>query len=612
MIKILLILSFLANLYGGSFEKAENYYSQGDNRKAKRYYKRACREGIKEGCIKYDELTGNSSIKANSISRVLIGNSNEIVWSENSVINESKYLKSLQEYVKIEFPEKWENTQGVKTPITFSHYSSYKMRYSDVSSYCYNLVYQGYDNWRPENAHSSSNTGLASCTRHSFNIKYTGTKYIGIDFYDFLNDKKKFSIFVNYIISNKYNLVKDKFEKASAFQKRVDYVNENIDTISANAINIAFPTVYGNPKIESVDYDAEREIFYGLLTSSNGNYKKKIAINMPPSIARNFYDNVSYTEPKIFFNFIDNKLILNSIVVPYEGTEYLAMLRDKDYKSNKINIALKNQAIKYSEASNIKKIGRNDISKLLKKSKAKQESNKKWLFIVGIENYEFTNSVKYSSQSAKDFKAVMKKRLGIPEKNVRTLINREATSAKINYKLKDMLRRVKKGDTVYFYYSGHGIPVPSKNNAPYLLAQDMNPAYIDDDRFKLQNIYKALSNSKATKVVTFIDSCFSGGTDNQQLIKGVAAARLKPKSVTFDKKKMIVISAGSGTQYSNKYEAKNSRLFTYYIMRGLINNNTNMQRLYDYVKSNVQDKSYEMGASYEQVPVYSGNIGLEL
>ena len=253
-----------------------------------------------------------------------------------------------------------------------------------------------------------------------------------------------------------------------------------------------------------------------------------------------------------------------------------------------------------------------DIPDLLSTIKAHETSYKKWLFIIGIENYEYTNPVIYSENSAKSFLEVMSKRLGIPEKNTRILINQDATSSKVNYKLRDMLRKVQKGDTVYFYYTGHGIPVPSQDNAPYMLTQDMNPAYIDDERFKLQNIYKQLSDSKANKVIAFIDSCFSGGTDNQALIKGVAATRIKPKKVTFDKNKMIVISAGSGTQYSNKYDATKNRLFSYYVMRGLINNNSDTQRLYDYVKSNVQEKSYEMGSSYEQVPVYDGNIKLKL
>jgi len=257
--------------------------------------------------------------------------------------------------------------------------------------------------------------------------------------------------------------------------------------------------------------------------------------------------------------------------------------------------------------------GVDDIPALLKKVKTSKQDSKKWLFIIAIENYEYTDSVAYSANSAKEFKKVMKKRVGIPEKNIRTLINKGATSGKIRFKLKDMLARVKKGDTIYFYYSGHGIPVPAQKNTPYLLAQDMSPAYVgDDEKFKLQNIYKSLSSSKATKVIAFVDSCFSGGTDNQSLIKGVAATRIKPKNVTFDKSKMLVISAGSGTQYSNKYDEKSNRLFSYYLMKGLIKNNSNTSKLYDYIKLHVAEKSYEMGESYEQTPVYNGNLGLRL
>jgi predicted nucleic acid-binding protein len=226
--------------------------------------------------------------------------------------------------------------------------------------------------------------------------------------------------------------------------------------------------------------------------------------------------------------------------------------------------------------------GEDDIAKLLEGSKAHRIDKTKWLFIIAIENYDFTDPVIYSAHSARQFKKVMKKRLGIPEKNIRTLINNGATSGKINHHLKDMLRHVKKGDTIYFYYSGHGVPVASQANTPYLLAQDMSPDYvIDEPKFKLQNIYRSLSDSKASKIIVIIDSCFSGGADNQQLFKGVAASRLIPKKVTFDHNKMLVISAGSRTQYSNKYDEKSKRLFNYYIRGGLIKNNTNPRRVYD-------------------------------
>ncbi len=257
--------------------------------------------------------------------------------------------------------------------------------------------------------------------------------------------------------------------------------------------------------------------------------------------------------------------------------------------------------------------GVDDIGSLLQNAKQSQEDASKWLFIIAIENYEYTDPVAYSANSAKQFRAVMQKRLGILEKNTRMLVNKEATSGKISYNLQDMLAHVKSGDTIYFYYSGHGIPVPTQKNEPYLLAQDMSPQYVaNDEKFKLENIYMSLSSSKASKIVAFVDSCFSGGNDNQALMKGVAATRMVPRDVSFDKTKMLVLSAGSGIQYSNKYDEKSNRLFSYFLMKGIINNNENTSRLYDYVKSNVQEKSYEMGASYEQVPVYNGNIALKL
>lgn len=309
----------------------------------------------------------------------------------------------------------------------------------------------------------------------------------------------------------------------------------------------------------------------------------------------------------------ENRLdpVNNSARSSYEVESY-----DDYYKENNsnvvINITRTSSSSSSSSESNIYTQSNDDILKLLKDSSAHKTDATKWLFVIAIEDYEFTDSVIYSKNSGKNFEKVMKKRFGIPEKNVRTLLDEDATSAKIEFKLKDMLRRVKENDTVYFYYSGHGIPVPSQNNEPFMLAQDMNPSDMSDNRFKLQNIYKKLDDSKATKVIAFIDSCFSGGTDNQALIKGVAATRIKPKNISINKDKMLIISAGSNLQYSNKYDEKSNRLFTYYIMKGLIKNNTDTQRLYDYVKSNVQERSYEMGSSYEQVPVYSGNIGLKL
>jgi len=410
------------------------------------------------------------------------------------------------------------------------------------------------------------------------------------------------------IINNTFSgsiQLKDRKSFGSSINMSPEAKNINFSKLTGENLNNNFfgkVQFYNKSDINNVN-------IWGSINLNTYNWDSYIVVQTADKVENKRFDKGTFKEmvilPQTYLNQVNtlvNKATEQATSANNYASTALSLKRKYDRKHSNASNGQKSNINKHNDS----------ISLLLKKSKPSKTSDTKWLFIVGIENYEFTASVPYSKNSANEFKAVMKKRLGIPEKNIRTLINQGATSAKINYNLKDMLRRVKNGDTVYFYYSGHGIPVPSKNNEPYMLAQDMNPAYIDDDRFKLQNIYQQLSNSKASKVIVFIDSCFSGGTDNQALIKGVAATRLKPKKVTFDNSKMVVISAGSGTQYSNKYDEKSNRLFSYYVMRGLINNNTDTQRLYNYVKSNVQEKSYEMGASYEQVPVYNGNIKLEL
>ena len=45
---------------------------------------------------------------------------------------------------------------------------------------------------------------------------------------------------------------------------------------------------------------------------------------------------------------------------------------------------------------------------------------------------------------------------------------------------------------------------------------------VREKQFQLGDIYRRLSLSGASKVVAFVDSCFSGRTDNASIFKGTA------------------------------------------------------------------------------------------
>lgn len=309
----------------------------------------------------------------------------------------------------------------------------------------------------------------------------------------------------------------------------------------------------------------------------------------------NYWKQVSYNRAKEFYSrqLPEDKISSNQ-------------LEEKTHNELEEKIHIVKEESKEIEVSD-------NIMQLLKTTKQKKVSKNKYLIVIGAENYDYTDNIVYSQSTAQMFTEVAQKTLGISQKNTLELTSKNASMSRIQMEMNKLLRRVKNGDTIYFYYSGHGIPVVSQKNEPYILPTDVEPEFISEAPFfKLQNIYKTLADSKASKVVAFIDSCFSGATDGMSVIKGVAATRLKPKNVTFNKEKMVVLTAGKDKQYSNMYEEKKYRLFSYFLMESMLKGRTNIQDIYSDVYIKVKDESYKMGDMKLQEPTINGNTGMKI
>ena len=255
-----------------------------------------------------------------------------------------------------------------------------------------------------------------------------------------------------------------------------------------------------------------------------------------------------------------------------------------------------------------------DVPQLLARAQPAAEDRSKWLFVIGIENYKTTDDILFSRRSAELFKQVAMKTLGIRERQAYVLLDDDATSASIQDKLRFMLRNVKAGDKIYFYYSGHGIPAPNKDNAAYILAADKSPDFVaDNDFFAVDTIYKTLTDSPASQVIAFMDSCFTGQTDGKSVFGSTkAATALAPKRSQFDTSKMAVITAGTDRQFSNALQGRGHRLFSYYLMQSMLKGRSDIASLYKEVSLNVEDASRELGDINLQQPVLTDNADLAL
>jgi hypothetical protein len=310
--------------------------------------------------------------------------------------------------------------------------------------------------------------------------------------------------------------------------------------------------------------------------------------------------------------------------------DYLAQFTNTKVDDMKVVVNLSNDYTQKFSGSNIKLSGlevdtldanklqdHQELTRILASTPQAKTDKKKWLVIIGIERYDSTDAISYATRSAEMFRDVGMKKLGVPKENVVSLIDSEATQGKIKSAFNKLQNRVKEGDTIYFYYNGHGIPVASQNWEPFMLAKDSDPDDVGNEKyFALNNIYGTLSSTKASKVVAFVDSCFSGATDGNTLIKGVAATKMKPKIVQLDNDKMVVLTAGRDKQYSNGYNQKGYRMFSYFVMKNLLEtkeSNPQIEQLYKKIKEETYDTSLrEYGDNRTQEPTIEGNKGFSL
>jgi hypothetical protein len=243
----------------------------------------------------------------------------------------------------------------------------------------------------------------------------------------------------------------------------------------------------------------------------------------------------------------------------------------------------------------------------------KRKSGKAYAIVVGIENYrQKLPKADFATQDAKLVTAYLVGALGYPEENVVTLTNEHAGLGDfIKYFEKWLPNNVEPNSLVFVYYSGHGAPNPKTGDA-YLVPYDGDPTFIDETGYSLKRMYGALGKLPAKEVVVALDSCFSGAGGRSVLAKGARPIVLSIENSVLLNKNITVLSASAGDQVSSTYDEKGHGLFTYYLLKGIKNEDVVRQdgsldivSLYDYVKpqvSSIARKKY----NNEQTPQLIG------
>ncbi|MFM6132836.1 MAG: SUMF1/EgtB/PvdO family nonheme iron enzyme, partial [Sphaerospermopsis kisseleviana] len=219
--------------------------------------------------------------------------------------------------------------------------------------------------------------------------------------------------------------------------------------------------------------------------------------------------------------------------------------------------------------------------------------------VIGVNEYDEIQHLKYAKTDAERVRNYFLHNLGLQPENLyffsddspRSSLGKKTqpTYGTLNSFFNDRFesRFLESGDTLWFYFSGHGIPHEGRD---YLLPIDGNPRTVPNLAIPITYITERLRRSGADNIVLFIDACRSTG----QKSAGLGIGEEKQQGV-------ITFYSCSPSQVSYEIEEIQQGAFTHVLLNGLQiqgeSNCATVERLYNYLRHQVpqltiQHKNY--------------------
>jgi hypothetical protein len=195
-----------------------------------------------------------------------------------------------------------------------------------------------------------------------------------------------------------------------------------------------------------------------------------------------------------------------------------------------------------------------------------------YAIVIGIEQYrQRLPKADFAVNDAMTVTNYLSKVMGYPEQNIITLTGEHAAKSDLEkYFEKWLWNNVEKDSTVFVYFSGHGAPNPQTGDA-YLVPYDGDPSFIEQTGYSLKRLYESLNKLPAKEIIVALDSCFSGAGGRSVIAKGARPLVMNLQSNVVLSKSITVMSASSNEQISSTYDEKGHGLFTYFMLKGIKN-----------------------------------------
>jgi hypothetical protein len=232
-------------------------------------------------------------------------------------------------------------------------------------------------------------------------------------------------------------------------------------------------------------------------------------------------------------------------------------------------------------------------------AKPVKSNNTALALIIGVSDYENTPAKAiFADTDALVFHDYASEKLGIPENQIKTLVNDGADEREMLLAVQSWLSRSVKQDQtdVYVFFAGHGLASDDGQNM-YLLPYDGSPELLDRTAILRDELFTDIASANPRSVTVFLDTCYSGSSRGSEMLIAARPILLKAKESAVPEG-FTVFTAAAGDETAKPLEEAKHGLFSYFLMKGMEGDaDTNGDKqitageLHAYVKSNVVQQS---------------------
>ena len=192
-----------------------------------------------------------------------------------------------------------------------------------------------------------------------------------------------------------------------------------------------------------------------------------------------------------------------------------------------------------------------------------------YALIIGIDKYENVPNLDYAVSDANSIASLLRDNFNFPSKNVKVLLNNEATYLNIRESLDEISSLAKENDRVLIFFAGHGLTndLPDGGEMGYILPIDGKRDKLFATSIPMEDMKRISSMSQSKHMLFLIDACYGGLAATGA--RGISSTTPNfIDKITNDKSRQIITAGGRGEQVIEKSEWGHSA-FTMNLIRAL-------------------------------------------